>query len=179
VLGLFLVACRSQGAGPYEPVSEAGRDTVRAQALSAEAADLIESDPDEAERLLREALAADLFFGPAHNNLGVLFLKEGKLYEAAAEFEWARMLMPGHPDPRMNLALTLETAGQVDEAIQAYETALEVWPGHIATIQALARVHVCQGRASPELFAWLDAIALQGETPEWRAWAEREALRAR
>jgi hypothetical protein len=50
-----------------------------------------------------EALSADLFFGLAHNNLGVLYLKEDKLYEAANEFEWARKLMPGHPDPRMNL----------------------------------------------------------------------------
>ena len=93
---------------------------MRAQELSSRAADLVESDPEAAERMLREALGADLFFGPAHNNLGVLYLREGKLYEAAGEFEWARKLVPGHPDPRMNLALTLEQAGQVDEAIRTY-----------------------------------------------------------
>jgi len=37
--------------------------------------------------------------------------------------------MPGHPDPRMNLALTLEQAGRTDETIQTYKTALEVLSG--------------------------------------------------
>ncbi len=170
---LLLVGCRSGAPGPYSPTDQAARNTVRAQELSRQAADLIDSDPQAAERLLREALGADLFYGPAHNNLGVLLLKEGKLYEAAGEFEWARKLMPGHPDPRMNLALTLEQAGQVDEAIQAYETALEVYPGHIPTVQALARLHVQRGRDCPDLDGWLDAIALQGETQDWRAWAQQ------
>ncbi len=176
---VLLAGCRSAAPGPYSPTDQAARNTVRAQELSRQAADLIESDPEAAERLLREALSADLFFGPAHNNLGVLYLKEGKLYEAAGEFEWARKLMPGHPDPRMNLALTLETAGQVDEAIKAYETALEVYPGHVPTVQGIARLYVRAGRTVPELAAWLDEIAMQGETAHWREWAERERLRIR
>ncbi|NOT31700.1 MAG: tetratricopeptide repeat protein [Planctomycetes bacterium] len=178
VLALALVGCRAAGTGPYEPGNEAKRDTVRAQELSARAADLIATDVAEAERVLREALGADLFFGPAHNNLGVVYLKQKKLYEAAGEFEWARKLMPGHPDPRMNLALTLEQAGQTDEAIATYRTALEVWPGHIATVQALAKLHVVGGREAPELAAWLDQIALRGETEPWRAWALRQRARS-
>lgn len=181
-LGLLLLvgglACRSAESGPYSPSSEAVRNTVRAQELNAEAADALTTDPDAAEGLLREALGADLFFGPAHNNLGVVYLKQGKLYEAAGEFEWARKLMPGHPDPRMNLALTLEQAGKTDEAIATYRTALEVWPGHIATLQALAKLHVVGRRESPDLEGWLDLIALQGETEAWRAWA-RTAYRTR
>jgi len=43
-----------------------------AQALSMEEADLIDSDSARAEELLRATLTADLFSGPAHNNLGVL-----------------------------------------------------------------------------------------------------------
>jgi len=49
--------------------------------------------------------------------------------------------MPGHPDPRMNLALTLERAGRTDEAIQTYKTALEVFPGHVPTEQAVHLHH--------------------------------------
>jgi Flp pilus assembly protein TadD len=172
-VALALVACRSAGEGPYSPTEAAARDTVRAQELNARAAEVISSDPEAAEELLREALAADLFFGPAHNNLGVLYLKAGKLYEAAGEFEWARKLMPGHPDPRMNLALTLEEAGKTDEAIQTYKTALEVWPGHIGTVQALAWLEVTSGHKSPELPGWLEEVALRGETERWREWAAR------
>ena len=178
VLVLALVGCKAAGTGPYEPGNEAKRDTVRAQELSARAADLIATDVGAAERVLREALGADLFFGPAHNNLGVVYLKQKKLYEAAGEFEWARKLMPGHPDPRMNLALTLEQAGQTDEAIATYRTALEVWPGHVPTVQALARLEVTSGRRSPELEEWLDQIAMRGETERWREWARRESSRS-
>ena len=178
VLALALVACRSTGSGPYSPPAESGRNTVRAQELNAEAADALATDPEAAEKLLREALGADLFFGPAHNNLGVVYLKQGKLYEAAGEFEWARKLMPGHPDPRMNLALTLEQAGKTDEAIATYRTALEVWPGHIATLQALAKLHVVRRMETPELEGWLGEIAIRGETEHWREWARRERARA-
>jgi Tfp pilus assembly protein PilF len=178
-LALALVACRSAGSGPYERPGEGGRNTYRAQELNAEAAGLIASEPGEAERLLRAALTADIFFGPAHNNLGVLHLKAGHLYDAAEEFEWARKLMPGHPDPRMNLALTLEQAGKTDEAIRTYKTALEVWPGYIGTVQALARLEVSCGRESVELREWLDQIAIQGETDHWRAWARGQLARER
>jgi Tfp pilus assembly protein PilF len=171
LVALMLIGCKAADAGPYAPESEARRDPVRAQELSAQAADWIDSDPDQAERLLRDALGADLFFGPAHNNLGVVYLKQAKLYEAAGEFEWARKLMPGHPDPRMNLALTLEQAGQTDEAIATYRAALEVWPGHIGSVQALARLHVLARRETPELAGWLFEIALRGETDRWRKWA--------
>ncbi len=177
-LVLALAGCRAASGGPYAPEDEGQRNTVRAQELNAQAADLVSSAPDDAEQLLREALGADLFFGPAHNNLGVLYLKQGKRYEAAGEFEWARKLMPGHPDPRMNLALTLEQAGKTDEAIATYKTALEVWPGHIPTVQALARLEVTSNRRGAELEGWLDEIAMRGETNEWREWARGQVLKA-
>ncbi len=179
MLALVLVGCRAAGTGPYAPGSQAQRDPVRAQELSARAADLIGTDAVAAEALLREALGADLFFGPAHNNLGVVYLKQGKLYEAAGEFEWARKLMPGPPDPRMNLALTLEQAGKADEAIATYKTALEVWPGHIGSIEALAKLNVEGGRSDPELAGWLEEIATRGETERWREWARGERSRRR
>jgi predicted Zn-dependent protease len=86
---------------------------------------------------------------------------------------------PVSPDPRMNLALTLEQAGKADEAISTYKTALEVWPGHIATVQALARLEVMSGRRSEELAGWLDGIAMRGETERWMEWAKRDQAHAR
>ena len=130
--------CATARHGPYETPQAIHRNPLKAQRLTQKAAELIQCDPTAAEQLLREALTADLYHGPAHNNLGVLYLNQGKLYEAANEFEWAGKLMPGHPDPRMNLALTLERAGRIDEAADAYATSLEAYPNHIPSIQALA-----------------------------------------
>jgi len=169
---LGLAGCGStQAAGPYTSASAERRETSRAEALNREAAELLGSEPARAERLLREALSCDLFFGPAHNNLGVLHLGRGELYEAANEFEWAKKLLPGSSDPRINLALTLERAGRAGEALAAYKSALEVQPGSVAAMQGAAVIAVREGRAEPALESWLQEIALAGENAQWREWA--------
>ena len=146
-----------------------------------QAADLMdkggEKQKRKAEQLLRKALSHDLYHGPAHNNLGVLYLKQGKLYEAAGEFEWARKLMPGHPDPRVNLALTLERAGRVDEAAETYATALEVYPKHVPTLQALTRLQVRYDRVDDKTKERLRIIALRGQNQSWRDWAQQQLIR--
>ena len=178
LLGLCAASgCRSTGSeasSPYESAPSAARETARAEKLTREAADLLDANPERAETLLREALSADLFFGPAHNNLGVLHLKRDELYEAANEFEWARKLMPGHPDPRFNLAMTLERAGRVDEALASYTAALEVYDGFLPAIQGLALLTVKSGREDERLEGWLREIALRAASAEWSAWARQQ-----
>ena len=171
-----LTACagrRGEAGSPYTPLSEADRNTVEAERLMREAAEIQEKNPARAEKLLREALGKDLYYGPAHNNLGVLLLQQGDLYGAASEFEFARKTMPGHPDPRINLAMTLESAGRVDEAMKNYASALEVYPEHIGAMQGLVRLQLRHGRADDRTPSMLSEIALRGETTEWREWAQR------
>ncbi len=180
VLSVLLLAsgCVTAPRSPYTSQSEAERNPVKAQELTDKAVKILATDPEKAERLLREALAEDLYCAPAHNNLGVLYLAQSKLYDAAGEFEWARKLLPGHPDPRMNLALTLERAGRIDEALSTYDTALEVYPDHLPTMQALARLQLRHDRADERMTEFLEEIAMRGESPQWRDWArEQLALR--
>ncbi len=164
----------SSSRSPYADPSSVARDPERARQLQGEASALSRregpSADAEVEKLLREALAADLYCGPAHNNLGVLFLRKGLVYEAAEEFEWARKLMPGHPDPRVNLALALETAGRDREAIDAYDSALAVYEGYLPALQGRSRLQIATGRTDEETLAALDEIALRGTRP-WREWA--------
>ncbi|MCB9492559.1 MAG: tetratricopeptide repeat protein [Dehalococcoidia bacterium] len=174
---LALPACHSpdeQGdrhASPYRPASKADRNPAKALDLNRRAAEILAENPDSAERLLREALSQDLYCGPAHNNLGVVFLARGDLYEAASEFEWARKLMPGHPDPRVNLGMVLERAQRVDEAIASYRAALEVTTEDIGAMQALARAQVFHGREDEGTEGLLREVSVRGETEEWRSWA--------
>jgi len=170
--GSLLIGCASSGSpGPYSELGSVSRRTTEAEALTREAAALIDTNPSKAESMLRRALELDLFHGPAHNNLGVVFLNDGLLYEAAEEFEWARKLMPGHPDPRVNLGMTLELAGRHDEAMERYTAALEVYPEHIGAIQAAARLQLRRGETDDRTLNWLSAIALRGESESWRTWA--------
>lgn len=176
LIALVLAGCRAAPRGPYTTIPESARNPLEAQRLTQEAVRVLDRDPEKAERLLREALTADLFHGPAHNNLGVIFLKRGELFEAAQEFEWARKLLPGLADPRLNLAMTLERAGRIDEALGEYRAALEVYPGHIQTIQAMTRCRVRHRpgeiQDDPEVEADLREIALRGENGRWREWAQ-------
>lgn len=173
---VMLAGCAS-GSGPYRPADASRRDTARAQELTSKAAELVFTEPEKAEPLLREALTADLYHGPAHNNLGVLYLNAGQLYEAASEFEWARKLMPGHPDPRLNLAMTLEEAGRIDEAAEAYQTALEVYPNHLPTLMGLTRMQIRTETSDDRTQQNLRTIVMRTGDPSWRRWAERELIR--
>ncbi len=173
-----LAGCQSASPSPYVDQPPIRRNTDKAQQLASRAVELMGEDSERAEQLLRDALAQDLYHGPSHNNLGVLLLERGELYEAANEFEWARKLMPGHPDPRMNLALTLEKAGRTYDAIAQYRRALEVHPGHRPTVQALTRLEVRAGRATDETLDRLRVLSLEGQDARWRSWAQEQlALR--
>lgn len=171
LVALSLASCRATTAGPYSPLAEGSRDTSAAEKLNRKAADLIDTAPADAESLLREALTKDVFYGPAHNNLGVVYMNQGKLYEAANEFEWARKLLPDSPDPRVNLALTMERAGRSEDAFRGYVAALEVAPECVGAMQGAAKMTVFRGRPDDRLAGWLDGIALRGEDEQWRAWA--------
>lgn len=159
-----------RAANPYAESSNTTRDPARSQELAAKAKQVADSDVHAAEAYLRQALQADLFNGPAHNNLGVLLLGQDRLYEAAEEFEWAKKLMPGHPDPRVNLAMTLERAGRLDEALASYDAAMALYDNYLPAIQGRARLKIAMGRSDDSTVGDLNEIALRGDT-EWREWA--------
>ncbi len=168
---LACTSCRSTPTGPYSTPVEGSRSTIEAERLNREAADILRTDPARAEVLLREALTHNLFYGPAHNNLGVVFLAQDKLYEAANEFEWARKLLPDSADPRINLALCMERAGRTTDALRAYDSALEVAPESLAAMQGAAALTIRAGHDDPRLRTWIEHITLRSTEPDWREWA--------
>jgi Tfp pilus assembly protein PilF len=176
-----LMACTSCAASstrmPPPTHAGTGGDPKRAHRLALEALDAMDNNPAKAEELLHSALKADPYDGAAHNDLGVLCLRQSRLYEAATEFEVARKLMPGSPDPRLNLGLTFEKAGLNERAFSAYDAALEALPSHIRTIEAIARLTLRTGRTSDRLSGQLEEIALRGETSNWRNWAKEQMSR--
>ena len=175
ICALALSSCGSQARGPYGTTGEQQRDIARAEESYRES--LAEDDDENRERLLRATLGFDLYHGQAHNNLGVLLLQQGRLYDAAEEFEWARKLLPGHPEPRANLALTLERGGKHADAVEAALSAIEVRPGHLGAIKLIAMVSIDEGLVDPLIDEHLDAIATRAPEPEWREWAVEQRLR--
>ena len=173
VTALALSACGSSARGPYAPDAQQQRDEAKANKLYHEVLPILDSDPEAAEKQLREVLGWDLYHGAAHNNLGVLLLKKGKLYDSAEEFEWARKLMPGHPEPRVNLAIALERGGKSVQAVEAAETALEIAPGNLPAMQMVAYIRIRDGAQTAVTKEQLRTIISRTESPEWRDWARR------
>jgi len=169
-----LSACGGSSARLHQnPERDVQAAAARYEAAMAQAGE----DAEKTEQLLREALALDLYHGAAHNNLGVILLQRGELYESAQEFEWARKLLPGHPDPRHNLAIALYRGGKIEDAVEACDAALEVRPHYIAAVQTRALIAIRDGAEHEALDADLATIVQRGETETWRRWAQRQQLR--
>ncbi|MHC5112197.1 MAG: tetratricopeptide repeat protein [Planctomycetota bacterium] len=178
---LFLIGGCADGrrAHPYVTSSPNvhPRNTYEAQRLNEEGLRAIEQDDHEqAERLFREALEADLFHASAHNNLGLVLVQQGFAYDAAWEFQYAAKLSPSAVQPRNNLGLVMEKVGQLDDAIAHYEQALELEPNSIETMSHLARAHIKSHHKTPELRSLLRKIALQTREGDWSRWARRQLL---
>ncbi|MEM6691226.1 MAG: tetratricopeptide repeat protein [Planctomycetota bacterium] len=127
---------------------------------------------DKAEAFFRDALAQDVSFGPAHNNLGQLYLARHQLYLAAWEFEYAANLMPELPHPIVGQGLAYETAEQLDQAELYYRQAHEQFPTNPLVLSSLVRVLIKQDSDPFEIGVLLDQLILHDDRQDWIEWAK-------
>jgi len=131
----------------------------------------------DAELHFREALEHDLYYAPAHNNLGLALLQTGRCYEAAWEFEYAAKLAPYSPEPRANLGLLYENTGRTDRAVSEYDSALAIDPSHVTAMRHLARVYVKTGHTGPRLKTVLEKLFQSPGDVEWDRWVRSQLIR--
>jgi Flp pilus assembly protein TadD len=157
--------------------TDPNRDTLAATQHNAEGLRLIEAECfDQAEEQLKLALDADLFYGPAHNNLGTVYLHNKDFYRAAWEFQYAAKLMPGKSEPLYNLGMVFEQIGDLDKAAARYTKAQELAPETIEIAANLARVYRRQDRRDDETRQLLRRIVMQDTREQWRQWAHEQLL---
>lgn len=172
---LLALGCAHDGSNYHKVLAKRQANPDAARAKNTHALKALEFDDLEvAESLLKEALAADVGFGPAHNNLGKVYYEQGKLYLAAWEFEYAIKLMPHHPEPRNNLAMVLETVNRFDEAVSQYESALDLQPDNPELLGNLARAKLRRGDPPEEVKQLLMDLILKDTRPDWVEWARDE-----
>jgi Flp pilus assembly protein TadD len=150
-----------------------GQDTALAHAENDRAYELIHEGKDqEAESHLHKAIEADVTFGPAHNNLGLIYYRQGRYYDAAWEFYNTTKLMPYQPDVRNNLGMVLEMdVTKYNEAIDSYEQARKLAPDNPEYLANLARAKDRRGDRDEEMKKLLQELAFKDSRPEWRDWA--------
>jgi Flp pilus assembly protein TadD len=148
------------------------RNTMRAQELNEQGLHQIErGEYDAAEEAFRSALESDLFYPPAHNNLGLVLLHKGQVYDAAWEFQFAAKLLPHSVEPRHNLGNVMEQVGRYPLAEQYYQEALEIDPSNIEVMGHLARVYIKSGKKGEDVMFLLRELALRGDGEDWQVWA--------
>jgi Tfp pilus assembly protein PilF len=161
---------------PYTTVAaDPRRDTETARKLTAEGTELLGAgEYEQAAAKLKSALEADLFYGPAHNNLGLAYYHQEKYYLAAWELQYAANLMPTQADPRNNLGLVFEAVGKLDEAADWYNKALALEPEAIEPLRHLARTRIRQDRLDAQTRQLLEKLVMKETDPAWRNWAESQ-----
>jgi hypothetical protein len=126
----------------------------------------------KAEEHLEKALVADVTYGPAHNTLGMLYLRQRKLYLAAWEFEYAQRLMPDRFEPLYNLGLVYEAADKLDRAIEFYSMAFSISPRTPEVLESLARARLRNGETVANVRPLLKEIIFYESRPVWVCWAK-------
>ncbi len=115
-------------------IPRADRNTQAARNLNSQALDLMEAgELDQAELSLKAAIDADPRFGPARNNLGMVYYRQERYYLAAQQFSCAAEAMPTRTQPRLNLAMTLEKITQLDKSAPDNEKILTIEPEEMVT----------------------------------------------
>ncbi len=176
-----LIGCQAQSSRPHRGADAAQSGAAQPELARAKhelALTAIDAgDIDAAEALLREALDADIMFGPAHNNLGKIYFQQRKLYEAAWRFEYAIKLMPDQPEPRNNLGLVLEHARRLDDAIVHYTDAHDLAPDNVEILGNLVRSRLRRGDRDSDVRRQLEDLVLKDTRPDWLAWAHEHLSR--
>jgi Flp pilus assembly protein TadD len=179
VLTLTVLGCQKPMLSPedYETVAkDPRRDTEKARLETAAAVRMIDSRQlDDAEKTLRGALVADVFYGPAHNDLGLVYFHQKRLYLAALEFQYAVKLMPNTTEPKNNLGMVFESIGRLEDAERCYDEALSIEPDNAQVTENLARVCVRLARKDDKTRKLLQAVVMKSDRSDWVAWA-RERL---
>jgi protein O-mannosyl-transferase len=111
------------------------------------------------ESLLRDTLSKNAMAWPAHNDLGVILARQGRLPDATEHFEAALKSNPNDPDLLANLALTHFVQGRFNEACAAYRAAIRMKPDSPSLHENLANALKNLGK-NDEAIAHLD-IALR------------------
>jgi len=170
---LSAAGCKSNHMTP-----NGARDPELARKENDRAFELIhEGKYPEAEKILKKAIAADVMFGPARNNLGLVYYHEGNLYQAAWEFQNAIKLMPYQPEPRNNLGLVLERAGKLTDAADAYDRARQMEPDNPEYLGNLARAKVRHGDSDRDTKDLLEELIFKDPRPDWNTWAKESLFR--
>jgi tetratricopeptide (TPR) repeat protein len=137
------------GLGRYEEAERCYRDSLAINPMSASTlcnlATLVQGDPPEAEKYLRQALKLNPKDADARSKLGLSLAFAGRLREAKAAFQKALKVNPRNAEALLGLAQIARREGRFAEAESFIERALKLepkLPGAWAAMHSIRRVTI-------------------------------------
>jgi protein O-mannosyl-transferase len=115
----------------------------------------------DSETLFKRTLAITRNNDVAENNLGIVFLAQGKLDEAISLLQAAVALRPENSPAHENLAKALIQKGEVADALVHYQKLLELQPDNIEVHNIVGTVLVQQHRIRDGVEEWQKVLAIQ------------------
>ena len=115
----------------------------------------------DSETLFMHALAVTSNNDVAENNLGIVFLRKGKLDDAISLLQAAVDLRPQNSPAHENLAKALLQKGQVADALVHYRKLLELQPDNIEVHNIVGTVLIQQGHIREGVEEWQKVLAIQ------------------
>jgi tetratricopeptide (TPR) repeat protein len=115
----------------------------------------------DSETLFKRALAVTTNNDVAENNLGIVFLRQGKLDEAISLLQAAVDLRPDNSPAHENLAKALLEKGQVADALIHYQKLLELQPDNMEVHNIVGTVLIQQRRIRDGVEEWQKVLAVQ------------------
>ena len=134
----------------------------------------LQQDPGaqgETERLIRETVELDPYYGPGWNLLAYLEARRGNFEAADSLIDRYAALEPGEPNPLDSRGEIAEIAARYEEARDSYRAALALRPDFFISLQHLARSYLREGRpadARGELAGYRASEA--ADTRVWAWW---------
>jgi tetratricopeptide (TPR) repeat protein len=117
----------------------------------------------DSETLFKHALAVTTNNDVAENNLGIVFLGQGRVDEAISLLQAAVDLRPDNSPAHENLAKALIQKGEVSDALIHYHKLLELQPDNIEVHNIVGTVLVQQHRVREGVEEWQKVLAIQPE----------------
>jgi tetratricopeptide (TPR) repeat protein len=114
----------------------------------------------DSETLFTHALAVTSNNDVAENNLGIVYLRKGKLDQAISLLQSAVDLRPENSPAHENLAKALLQKGRVAEALVHYRKLLELQPDNMEVHNIVGTVLVQQGHVREGIEEWQKVLAI-------------------
>ncbi|PQP35489.1 hypothetical protein C6A37_02205 [Desulfobacteraceae bacterium SEEP-SAG9] len=96
----------------------------------------------------------------AHNNLGAVLQKQGRVTEAIERYKEALRIEPDLIEAHNNLGVVLVNQGRIAEAIEHYTYILGIKPNLAGTHNNLGKAYEAQGRLSEAIPHYLEALRI-------------------